>query len=157
MSRNKKRAELKVNCDNCQAEILTRTAASTGKLCMPCFKANHRGRTPADLAYIATQNLGAIEERWQDFWDKRFPAGLGGTDVAGVCVSSLDTTVTGCLSAALSVSSDHTILDEARQDVLRFHLPDLEMVVEQLEGEHKVYFGDLLWMGKALLDVCGKT
>ena len=45
----------------------------------------------------------------------------------------------------------------AREDVLRSHLPDLEAIIEQLEGESKAYFGELLWMAQALLDACSKT
>jgi adenylate kinase family enzyme len=144
----------RVACLLCGAQILEATAASTGGLCSPCFRAANWGRTPANLKYIETRGLSAIEDRWRRFERRSFPRGLAEEEVAGVCVITLDLMAAGCVSAALAIGERDSVLDGDRIENLRSCIPALESVVENLQGDAREYFDEMLWLARAVLNVC---
>jgi hypothetical protein len=148
---------IKVKCKRCHAVILQKTAENTGSICMPCFKTAHSGRTPHNLKYIADHGLGVIEARWQSFFEKPFPAGIAGGDIAGVCPVSLDSSVAGCIDSALRVKKGDKILDSTRLSILRSSVADLRVVIDNLLGEQQEYFCDLLWMAETIIDACDRA
>jgi hypothetical protein len=78
----------KFYCTRCGATILEKTAEQCVGACMPCFKSLHNGRTPHQLRSIRERGDEAIEELWASFQTSRFPSGLGGEEVSGICITS---------------------------------------------------------------------
>jgi len=128
-----------IHCATCGATILARTADQCGGVCMPCFKSSHNGRTPSQLRFIRARGDEAIERLWANFSTSRFPAGLGGKDVAGVCVVLLDSNAAGCISTYLSNGS----LDAERVRILKGCQRQLALVIFALQPGQAAYFEKL--------------
>ena len=90
-------------------------------------------------------------------WDERkaipFPSEYGGKDVAGICVTSLDTFAAGCIDTFIS---NNGRLDGSRISVLEQCKSDLEGVVSCLDGTAKNYLNDLLILVKRVLQLAGQ-
>ena len=128
-----------IYCATCGATILARTAGQCSGLCMPCFKSSHNGRTPSQLRFIRARGDEGIERLWANHRSRRFPAGLGGKDVAGVCVVLLDSSAAGCISTYLSSGS----LDAERVRILKECRRQLSVVIPVLQSGQATYFEEL--------------
>ena len=143
---------LKVNCKDCRVQIISSTAKSTDGFCMPCFKKKHNDRTPASLSYITKHDLNSLEESWNSFMKKPFPINLGGTEISGVCISSLSSNLAGYISSALCIKNGSSKLSIQKKQLLKSSIHDLEKVIEHLTGEGKLYFEELLYMIRFILN-----
>ena len=128
------------NCRECNSQVLPATAVSTNDLCMPCFKRLNAGRTPENLAYITKNDLLELEECWQTFQEIPFPDNMRGKSILGICLVSLDSTVSGCISSALLPNEGSKILEAENIESLKSSLKSLEIIISDLEGESKLYF-----------------
>jgi len=141
-------------CGKCHVSILAETVLSTGGLCMPCFKSANNGWTPYDNRYHKSNHLSSIANRWKEFQQMKFPRSLGGKDIAGVCVSYLDSNIAGCISSALSAHNTNRILNNENTSTLRKSVIALEEIVAVIQGGEKSYFEELLWLAKSILNKC---
>ena len=87
-----------------------------------------------------------IAAAWKAHVERKFPRGLGGNEVAGVCVTSADTFLAGCISYFVESGS----LDAERLSVVRSTCQDLERVLPHLSGEARTYFEELLKLGRGV-------
>ncbi len=71
----------------------------------------------------------------------KFPEGYGGQDVNGVCVTSVDTYASGCISSYMK--HERKSIDLERYQVLQKCKSELEEVLPFLDGEAFEYFGRL--------------
>jgi hypothetical protein len=81
-----------------------------------------------------------------------FPSEYGGKDVAGICVTSVDTFAAGCIDTFVSRQGR---LDEKRIKVLESCKTDLEVIVNSLDGEARIYFDKLLLLCRRVLQLVG--
>jgi len=58
------------------------------------------------------------------------------------------------VDTALRMRYGAEILDPARIDILTSSIPHLEMVVQEVQGEARDYFSELLWLATTVLDRC---
>jgi hypothetical protein len=93
--------------------------------------------------------LSAIEALWKDYSSAAFPKGLAGQEIAGICVTSLDTFAAGCISTFLSKKGK---LDLSRTAVLGLCYRDLSLVVAGLDGERREYFAGLEKVARMVLE-----
>ena len=87
-----------------------------------------------------------IESAWNTHYFRRFPRECAGTEVDGVCLTSSDTFLAGCISCFVETGT----LDPERTGVVARVCADLERVIPSLGGEAHEYFSELLLLGKAL-------
>ena len=80
-----------------------------------------------------------IEQLWREHEAARFPPASRGREVAGHDLVALDSTTAGCVSTFLVRGT----LDTGRHAVLDLCYHDLGLVVAEVEGEERVYFGRL--------------
>ena len=85
-----------------------------------------------------------ISEMWILHSESRFPKGYGGRDVNGICVTSIDTYVSGCVSSYMRY--DNKSIDVERHITLQNSKNDLEKVLPYLEEEAREYFERLYEM-----------
>jgi len=97
--------------------------------------------------------LPAIESLWRDHCAAGFPAGVAGDEVAGICVTSLDTFAAGCIQSFLASAGS---LDAERLAVLASCSRDLATVVPEMNGEAKQYFARLEKLSTMVLDAVGR-
>src|SRR5437016_12517320 len=86
------------------------------------------------------QCLPLIESLWREHLSAPFPKGAAGLEVAGICVTLLDSFTAGCIQTFLE--SDGA-LDRERVGILDSCRRDLTAVVPQLKGYAKEYFARL--------------
>jgi hypothetical protein len=91
----------------------------------------------------------AIEALWREHSADRFPEGLAGEEVDGICVTSLDTFTAGCLSTFFSRRGS---LDLGRTAILGLCYRDLSVVVAGLKGEQRRYFARLEQLARMVLE-----
>jgi hypothetical protein len=94
-----------------------------------------------------------IRKMWNEWKAMPFPSEYGGKDVAGICVTSLDTFAAGCIDTFVSRNGR---LDKRRISVLENCKDDLEVVVNSLDGNARVYFNYLLLLSKGVLQLLGR-
>ncbi len=94
-------------------------------------------------------NLEEIEKLWLEFYKLPFPSGLAGEDVNGICVTSLDTFTAGCIDTFVSKKGR---LDKKRKAILIECQNQLEIVVDNLADEPKVYYEKLLTLTNKILN-----
>ena len=117
---------------------------------MPCFKSKNAGRTPQALRAIEKNQLEALAASWDRFAARPFPRKFGGRDVAGVCVTLLDSDSAGIISSALAAGR----LPPVRRRMLGTMAANLQTVLPHLDGEAADYFRDLAQlMDQALKDL----
>jgi hypothetical protein len=87
-----------------------------------------------------------IESAWNAHYFRPFPRECAGTVVDGVCLTSCDTFLAGCISNFV----ENGTLDLERTDAVASVCADLERVMPRLSGEARAYFSELLALGKAL-------
>jgi hypothetical protein len=87
-----------------------------------------------------------IEIAWNEHYFRGFPHECAGKEVDGVCLTSCDTFLSGCISHFV----EHGALDPDRITVVARVCADLERVMPRLSGEASRYFSELLMLGKAL-------
>jgi len=105
----------KVECSECRAEILVRTATATGGLCMPCSTSAHSGWTPHQCQYFDAHGLRLIADRASRHYSNESFRGLGGIEVGGHSTDLLASDVFGCVSSALRPSDEGAILNDERR------------------------------------------
>lgn len=81
-----------------------------------------------------------IDTAWANFLRLPFPAGLAGTEAAGVELAELDGAAAGCVSTFHARGE----LDERRMQVLEVCRRELRQVLPSLSGDAASYFADLL-------------
>ena len=83
----------------------------------------------------------SIQDLWREHRKSLFPKGYGGIDINGICISSLDTYVSGCISTY--VNRNDGMLDLDRMLILRKSKIQLESILKLLEDDALIYFGRL--------------
>jgi hypothetical protein len=79
-----------------------------------------------------------------------FPEGMAGEEVAGVCLTTIDTFAAGCLDTYFT----EKWLDAERQNVLSRCLQDVRKALPHLEGDAADYFNELAAIAEAVLREC---
>jgi len=97
-------------------------------------------------------HVDEIRSMWDAWKTQPFPSGYAGKDIAGICVTSLDSFAAGCIDTFIFRRGR---LDEQRISVLEKCKDDLEVVVPSLEGNAHTYFNNLLVLSKRLLQLVG--
>ena len=87
-----------------------------------------------------------IESAWNAHYFRAFPRECAGREVDGVCLTSCDTLLAGCISYFV----ENGTLDAECTDAVASVCTDLEWVMPRLSGEAHRYFSELLLLGKAL-------
>ena len=87
-----------------------------------------------------------IESAWNARYFRGFPRECVGVEVDGVCLTSCDTFLAGCISYFV----ENGTLDPQRTDVVARVCADLDRVMPSLSGDAHRYFSELLALGKAL-------
>jgi hypothetical protein len=87
-----------------------------------------------------------LEAAWNEHYFRGFPHEWAGKEVDGVCLTSCDTLLSGCISYFV----ENGALDPDRSTVVARVCADLERVMPRLSGEASSYFSELLMLGKAL-------
>ena len=87
-----------------------------------------------------------IAERWKRHLTRKFPREYAGAEVAGICVTSADTFLAGCVSYFVNSGA----LDPQRLDVVHRTCHDLEIALPHLTSEAREYFEELLLLGRAV-------
>jgi hypothetical protein len=87
-----------------------------------------------------------IENAWNAHYFRAFPRACAGTEVDGVCLTSCDTFLAGCICYFV----ENGTLDPERTAVVARICADLERVMPRLSGEAHEYFSELLVLGKGL-------
>ena len=87
-----------------------------------------------------------IEGAWNAHYFRAFPHECAGREVDGVCLTSCDTFLAGCISYFV----ENGALDPERIGVVSKVCADLERVMPHLSGDAHAYFAELLALGKAL-------
>lgn len=82
-----------------------------------------------------------ISELWIEHSQAIFPKGYGGKDVNGVCVTSIDTYATGCVSSY--IGNEKRDIDIERYQVLQKCKNGLGEILPYIEGEAFTYFNRL--------------
>ena len=91
-----------------------------------------------------------ISELWIAHSESRFPSGYGGREVNGVCVTSVDSYVSGCVSTYVSKESNK--IDLERFQILRHSKAQLEIVLPHMEGSAYEYFSRLHEMCDSIIE-----
>ena len=78
---------------------------------------------------------------WDEWKAIPFPTGYAGKEVAGICVTTLDSFAAGCIDTFISRKGR---LDKKRLSALEECKKDLEIVVKNTDGVGQTYFSELL-------------
>jgi hypothetical protein len=100
--------------------------------------------------------MNAVDEirlMWDEWKQIPFPSEYGGKDVAGICVTSVDTFAAGCIDTFVSRNGR---LDKRRITVLAKCKDDLEVVVNSLDRDALTYFTNLLLLSERVLQFVGR-
>ena len=87
-----------------------------------------------------------IEGAWNAHYFRAFPRECAGAEVEGVCLTSCDTFLAGCISYFV----ENGRLEPERTVAVASVCADLERVLPRLSGEAHEYFSELLALGNAL-------
>ena len=93
-----------------------------------------------------------VRGMWEEWKSIPFPAGYGGVEVAGVCVTMLDSNAAGCIHTFILNKGR---LDDGRISILSKCRRELEIVIPNLGDEARVYFKNLLMMAERVLQLVG--
>jgi len=99
--------------------------------------------------------MGTLEEicNMRNEWKEiPFPKGYAGKQVAGICITTLDTFAAGCIDTFISRKGR---LDKRRLSVLEECKKNLEIVVKNIDGKAQTYFRKLLQICERVLAVRG--
>ena len=94
-----------------------------------------------------------IRSMWDAWKTQPFPSEYSGKDIAGICVTSLDSFASGCIDTFIFRRGR---LDEQRISVLEKCKDDLEVVVNSLNGSAHTYFHNLLLLSMRVLQLVGR-
>ena len=94
------------------------------------------------------KNRGQIEHAWSVHMQRPFPRQCAGQEIDGVCLTSCDTYLAGCVSHVINGG----VLDADRRHAVASVCADIERVLPHLSGEAREYFAALLSLG-ATLDI----
>ena len=97
--------------------------------------------------------VNEIRLMWDEWKGIPFPAGYGGRDIDGICLTSLDTFAAGCIDTFICRKGR---LDKHRVAVMESCKNDLEVVVPSLKGDAHTYFNNLLLLSKRVLQLVGR-
>jgi len=115
---------------------------------------NSRRRVNSDVMRLTEIDaLSEIRVMWENWKTIPFPAGYAGKEVAGICVTSVDTFAAGCIDTFIASKGR---LDAGRISILKQCKNDLEVVLDSLEGDAKTYFNHLLLLSKSVLQFSGR-
>src|SRR6185369_10172996 len=89
---------------------------------------------------------------WDEWKKTPFPKGYAGKEVAGICITTLDTFAAGCIDTFISRKGR---LDKRRLSVVEECKKDLEIVVKNIDGKAQTYFRKLLQICERVLAVRG--
>jgi len=81
-----------------------------------------------------------FESAWNAHYFRAFPRECAGREVDGVCLTSRDTFLAGCISHFV----ENGTLDPQRTDAVASVCVDLERVMPRLSGEAHQYFSGML-------------
>lgn len=112
-------------------------------------------RVPLEHLTVRHLKIMNIAEMWIEHGQAQFPPGYGGTDVNGVCVSSLDTFATGCISYYMG--HERNDIDVERYLTLQKCKLDLEHVLPHVQDEALEYFGRLHELCNSIITEAGIT
>jgi hypothetical protein len=87
-----------------------------------------------------THSLSLIDDLSREHFKATFPNGVAGIEVAGICVTLLDSYTAGCIHSFLDSGG---ALDRKRVDILDSCCRVLAVVMPQLTGKAKEYFARL--------------
>jgi hypothetical protein len=87
-----------------------------------------------------------IESAWNAHYFRAFPHECAAKEVDGVCLTSCDSLLAGCISYFV----ENGTLDQERTDAVASVCADLERVMPHLNDDARGYFSELLALGKAL-------
>jgi hypothetical protein len=90
-----------------------------------------------------------LSELWAEHCKETFPQGYGGKDVGGVCVTSIDSYVSGCVSSYLK-HKEKSIDVELYQRLQKCGM-EIEKVLLCTTGEANKYFSRLYEMYKLVV------
>jgi hypothetical protein len=90
-----------------------------------------------------------IAEIWIIHEQSQFPVGLGGKDINGVCVTSVDTYASGCISSY--IKHDDKLIDIEKYQILQKCKKEIEIILPALESESYIYFSRLYEMCKIII------
>lgn len=82
-----------------------------------------------------------ITELWIAHSQCRFPSHFGGKEINGVCMTSVDTYISGCVSTYVKNGSQ--ALDMERFQILKRSQKQLEQALFSIEGDAYDYFSRL--------------
>jgi hypothetical protein len=100
-------------------------------------------------------SLSLIENTWREHYAAAFPKGIAGLEVAGICVTSVDSFAAGCIQSFVESGGS---LDETRIAALESCRRDLALVVPLMTGEAREYFARLEKLAQLVLDsVAGRA
>jgi len=83
--------------------------------------------------------MKTIESRWLKHKETPFPDGCVELDPAGVCLTSTDTFIAGCITTFLNLGT----LDDDRIRVLKRCVVDLNKALPKTDGDIFEYFNEL--------------
>ncbi len=90
-----------------------------------------------------------LAELWEEHLQAKFPKGYGGVDVNDICVTSIDSSVSGCISTY--AKRNDGCIDIERFQVLQKCKVELESVLKFLDGESYEYFSRLYFICREIL------
>ncbi len=85
-----------------------------------------------------------LSELWAEHCKEKFPRGYGGKDVSGVCVTSIDSYVSGCVSSYLKHKEKRVKVEQYQR--LQKCGMDLEKILLCTTGDANKYFSRLYRM-----------
>ncbi len=89
-----------------------------------------------------------IETLWNERKTLSFPSELVGEELAGICVTSLDTFTSGCIDTFVN---NKGFLDNKRVLILKQCKTDLMIVIQYLKNNPTAYFKELLSLTNKVL------
>lgn len=101
------------------------------------------------LAHQLKRFMNDLDAMWLDFLSRPFPKGMGGAEVKGVCLSSLDSAAAGCKSSF--VKNGYGPLDLNRFMALQNSVSQLELISSSLSDEALDYFVQLQQLCRLVL------
>ena len=96
--------------------------------------------------------VSEIKGMWDEWKTIPFPSAYAGQEVAGICVTLLDSYAAGCIHTFILNKGR---LDDWRVSVLKNCKQELEVVVLNLDGGARAYFKNLLMMAERVLQMAG--
>lgn len=91
--------------------------------------------------------MSEIERLWDEFCSQSFPEVIAGREIRGICITSVDSFVAGCISTFIQNGG----LDPEKIRILENCLEDLEKVMDELNGSNRKYFLKLQALGNTVV------